>query len=294
MCPELKAAHGAKSGIMRSEQRESLSHLATALARNLDLTTLAVLEHRTLTEIYRFTAQSLTAENQHLPPEHHRRTSPNRLFASLNLLRDAGLINYHLPKATQISPDQWQAAPAAISFTHRFWELLGISTKQRNQVKTQANHDRQKNPTPQDKANYQVAQRRIKRLNAKIKHPTPNPLRRELNREPDRELNREPTTTTALNREPDREPTTTTHPLHEHLKNSNLNRYRQQQQQAKHHQKQIKIRDHIHNQAIKQNHPQATEIAMEAWRLLQTKTPEEINHLANQLHHRYRFWHTPT
>ena len=64
MCPELKAAHGAKSGIMRSEQRESLSHLATALARNLDLTTLAVLEHRTLTEIYRFTAQSLTAERK--------------------------------------------------------------------------------------------------------------------------------------------------------------------------------------------------------------------------------------
>lgn len=88
-CPSLKAAHATKTGVMRSEARENLSIVCCVLLRNIDLTTFAILETRTLTEIYRFIAHALAAEGKgrrKVQNEAKRHPSHCKLFISHPLM----------------------------------------------------------------------------------------------------------------------------------------------------------------------------------------------------------------
>lgn len=154
-CPELKAAHGSKSGIMRSEVRENLSILCSALLSSTDLTTFAVQKDRTLTEIYRFINHALAAEGK------ARRLSSNRFFRTLKKLRYSGLIQCCLPKAKKLANGQWLAAAAKVHFTDRFWLLIGVSNEKRREVQSEAQRFQQLNPSRQEKANEEVFNRQL-------------------------------------------------------------------------------------------------------------------------------------
>lgn len=157
-CPTLKAAHNSKSGVMRSELRESLALTASGLIRLMDLSTLAFQEERSITEMYRFMAYALSAEGE------GRRTSPDRIFRDIKILREAGLITYHLPPAVQLAEGQWEAAPANIGFTQRFWTLIKACQNQLNKAKNDALQKCHKLLNLQEKANIEVMKRRINHL----------------------------------------------------------------------------------------------------------------------------------
>lgn len=145
-CPELQAACG--NNRLRTEAREAMTLVNQVIARNMDLTTMALDANRTVTELVRFANHAL----------HHqqRRLSAERTFDHLRLLRDAGLIHYRIPSAEKIG-EEWQAAPAEISFTNKFWHLLGISKTELQEQKNKAKHALTKKMTAGDK----VAKRRF-------------------------------------------------------------------------------------------------------------------------------------
>lgn len=157
--PHLRAAIKSKSGVMRSENREKLCLTTQGLLRNIDLATMKLKEGRTLGEVLRFVSHALDAEKC------HRRFSAERFFDGLNILSDAGLIFYRIPSAKKRDSGEWQAQPADIAFTYRFWQLLGYSRNEILRVKQTAKSKQLKKQGALERANQEVFANKLKRLN---------------------------------------------------------------------------------------------------------------------------------
>lgn len=157
--PHLRAAIKSKSGVMRSENREKLCLTTQGLLRNIDLATMKLKEGRTLGEVLRFVSHALDAEKC------YRRFSSERFFDGLNILSDAGLIFYRIPSAKKRDSGEWQAQPADIAFTYRFWKLLGYSRNEILRVQQTAKSKQLKKLGALELANQEVFANKLKRMN---------------------------------------------------------------------------------------------------------------------------------